>query len=276
MSVTTEATSNECYVLATGEAGAARLALLESVYGPDAAEIMTRIGIPRAGRVADVGCGTGTTARWFARMVGPEGEVYAVDASVDQLEVARRSNEIDGHRNIRLVNASAYSTGLPRCHFDVVHCRALLDHLRRPLDALREMAALARPGGVVICFDFDFSGLFSFPATDCYARVRDLILAFDRLRGIDNSLALKLPRLFQQVGLIDADMAIIHPIYLRGERKRFIEYSLLEASPHFVKSGLISDVELKRLSADLAAVAANETISVAQSRMPVTWARKPL
>jgi SAM-dependent methyltransferase len=276
MSMTLETPSVECYALATGEAGVARLALFNSVYGPDAAEIMTRIGIPRGGRIADIGCGTGTTARWFARMVGAEGEVFAVDASVDQLEVARRGNEVDGHRNIRLVNASAYSTGLSRCHFDVVHCRALLDHLRHPLGALREMAALARPGGVVICFDFDFSGLFSFPATDCYGRVRDLILAFDRLRGIDNSLALELPRMLQQVGLIDPDVAIIHPIYLRGERKRFIEYSFLEASPHFVKSGLISDVELKQLSADLAAVAANETISVAQSRMPVTWARKPL
>lgn len=266
----------ECYILATGEAGAARLALLDSVFGPDAVEIMTRIGIPRAGRIADIGCGTGTTARWFARTVGPDGEVFAVDASADQLEVARRSTEIDGHRNIRLVNASAYSTGLPRGHFDVVHCRALLDHLRQPLDALREMASLARPGGAVICFDFDFSGLFSYPATDCYTRLKDLILAFDRLRGIDNSLAFSLPRLLQQVGLVEPEMAIIHPVYLRGEHKRFIEYSFLEASPHFVKSGLISDIGLEQLSAELAAVAANETISVAQCRMPVTWARRPL
>jgi SAM-dependent methyltransferase len=212
----------------------------------------------------------------IAGMVGPQGEVSAVDASTDQLEVARQSNEVDGHWNIHLVNASAYSTGLPRGHFDVVHSRALLDHLHRPLDALREMADITRPGGIVICFDFDFSGLFSFPATDSYTRLRDLILAFDRLRGIDNSLAFNLPRLLQQVGLIDPEMAIIHPVYLRGEHKRFIEYSFLEASPHFVKSGLISDVGLEQLSAELAAVAANETVSVAQGRMPVTWARKPL
>jgi SAM-dependent methyltransferase len=271
-----EAPTMESYILATGEAGAARLTLLNSVYGPEAVQILTRIGIPQAGHIADIGCGTGTTARWFARMVGPDGEVFAVDDSADQLEVARRSNDIDGHRNIRLVNASAYSTGLPRGHFDVVHCRALLDHLHRPLEALREMASLTRPGGVVVCFDFDFSGLFSFPATDCYTRLRDLILAFDRLRGIDNSLAFNLPCMLQQAGLIDPEMAIIHPVYLRGEHKRFIEYSFLEAGSHFVKSGLISDVGLEQLSAELAAVAANETISVAQSRMPVTWARKPV
>jgi SAM-dependent methyltransferase len=274
MSMTLEAPVTERYVLATGGAGAARLALLESVYGPEAAEIMTRIGIPPGGRVADIGCGTGSTARWFARKVGPEGEVIAVDASAEQLEVAQGGNEGGSHGNIRFVNANAYSTGLPRGHFDIVHCRALLCHLARPLDALREMAALARPGGLVICFDFDFSGLFSFPTTNCYERVRDLILTLDRVRGIDNLLGLKLPRLLQQVGLIDPDVAIIHPIYLRGEGKRLFEYSFFEASGHYVQSGLTSDSELKQLSAELAAVAADETISVAQSRMPVAWARK--
>jgi ubiquinone/menaquinone biosynthesis C-methylase UbiE len=64
---------------------------------------------------------------------------------------------------------------LPRNYFDVVHCRMLLCHLTSPLDALREMAAIARPGGLIICFDVDLTGLFSIPATDCYARVQELI-----------------------------------------------------------------------------------------------------
>ena len=272
--MTMEAPVNERYVLATGTAGAARLALLDSVYGPGATAIMSQIGIPRGARIADIGCGTGIMARWFAREVGPDGEITAVDASEDQLEVARKNTGMAGSRNIRFVNASAYDTGLPRDRFDMVHCRALLCHLARPLDALREMAAITRPGGVVICCDFDFTGLFSFPATACYARVRELMVTFDRLRGIDTALGLNLPRLFRQVGLVNPDIAFIHPIYLRGECKRLFEYSFFEASPHFVKSGLTDETELKQLATDLAEVAADETISIAQGRMPVTWARK--
>jgi hypothetical protein len=47
----------------------------------------------------------------------------------------------------------------------------------------------------------------------------------------------------------------------------------LEASPHFVSAGLTTDADVKQLSATLAA---DETISVAQARMPAALAHGPL
>jgi SAM-dependent methyltransferase len=275
ISATLKAIVSDGYVLATGASGAARLALLDEVYGPDAHRIMTRIGIPRGARIADIGCGTGNTTRWFARAVGPSGEVTAVDVSADQLAIAQCNAEADHHANIQFVNASTYDTGLPRNHFDVAHCRLLLCHLTRPLDALREMAAIVRPGGIVICFDLDITGLVSFPPTDCYTRVQALIAASSRQRGTDSTLGVKLPRLFLEAALVEPEVAFIHPVYLRGELKRLWERSFLEASPHYIRSGLTDEGEVERLSVELANVAADETISVAQGCMPVTWARKP-
>src|SRR5258708_13297925 len=117
--------------------------------------MMAAIGIPRGGRVADIGCGTGNTARWFANKVGPEGQTIAVDISADQLAVAQSSAEASGLGNIHFVRASAYGTGLPRDHFDVVHCRLLLCHLVRPLDPLPHMAAIPRPGALLLFFSLD-------------------------------------------------------------------------------------------------------------------------
>src|SRR5262245_34421720 len=101
--MTVQAVADDQYVLATGPAGAARLALLDQVYGPDAERIMTAVGIPHGGRVADIGCGTGNTTRWFADKVGPEGQVVAVDISANQLAVAQRSAEAQGLGNIHFV-----------------------------------------------------------------------------------------------------------------------------------------------------------------------------
>jgi SAM-dependent methyltransferase len=269
------AKSGDVYYLATGSAGEKRLALLEQVYGPDAARIMLSIGIPRGGRIADLGCGTGNTLRWFAEQVGEAGEVTGLDFSAEQLAIAQARAEAAGHRNIRVVEGSIYETGLPRGAFDVVHCRFVLCHLSRPMDALREMAALCKPGGLVIAFDVDLEGLFSVPETRAYARTRELFFARNSLRGADPRLGLKLPRMFLEAGLHTPETAIVHPIYLRGERKRLWEYSLLEAGAYTVEKGICTQAELDALAADLAAIAADETIAVAQGSMPVTWARKP-
>ena len=69
------------YVLQTGEAGGERLALVEKVYGDHTRRILGRLGVHEGAKVADLGCGTGSTTKWFSSLVGPAGEVVAVDES---------------------------------------------------------------------------------------------------------------------------------------------------------------------------------------------------
>ncbi len=115
------------YPLATGELAAARLALIECVCGAWGREAMRSLGVLPGMRVADIGCGTGETTRWLASQVGQRGQVAAVDFSADQLRVAGKRLDLDGHRNVRFIEASAYATGLPKAAFDMVHCRFLND-----------------------------------------------------------------------------------------------------------------------------------------------------
>ncbi|MGH6894279.1 MAG: class I SAM-dependent methyltransferase [Dongiaceae bacterium] len=262
------------YVLATGAAGAAQLALLDEVYGPDAARIMRALGLPHGGHVVDLGCGTGNTARWLACEVGAEGEVTGVDVSADQLAVATEKTATEGIRNLRFIEANVYDTGLPRDTFDLVHCRFVLCHLVRPMDAVREMAALAKPGGLVIASDIDVSGLASVPSIPAYERMREMFRMRGQRRGTDPTIGPKLPRMFLEAGLVSPEIAIIHPIYLRGERKRLWEYTLFESSQFMIEYGVCDQAELDRLAIELAAVAADETIAVAQAPMSIAWARK--
>jgi ubiquinone/menaquinone biosynthesis C-methylase UbiE len=261
------------YVLKTGEAGARRLEMLDRVYGPDTQRLLSQIGIPRGGSAADIGCGTGTTSVWLAKAVGPNGEVVALDISVDQTKIAAQRASARGAGNIRFGEASAYETGLPRSSFDIVHCRFLLCHLTRPMDALREMASLLKPGGALVCFDADLSSLFSVPHSKCYARVSEIFIATGHARSVDYALGLKLPRLFQSCGFAEPEVAFIQPAYLRGEEKRLWEYSFLEAAPAMIAAGTTSQDEVTTLTAELAQIARDESIFVAQARMPAVWAR---
>jgi ubiquinone/menaquinone biosynthesis C-methylase UbiE len=130
------------YILKTGQAGAARLELLDKVYGPDCHRILSQLGVSAGMRVVDLGCGTGSTTAWFANIVQLGGEVCAVDFSAEQLAIAKQRTKANELRNLRFIQASAEATGLPRSTYDIVHCRMLLCHVTDPLAVVREMSGV--------------------------------------------------------------------------------------------------------------------------------------
>jgi SAM-dependent methyltransferase len=265
---------SEVYVLVTGEAGAARLRLLHEVYGTSTEALLAEVGLLPGMRAVDLGCGTGAASRWMAGRVGAGGAVLGVDISEAQLEVARREAQRLGYSQLQFVHADAYATGLPRAAFDVVYCRFLLCHLAQPEQALREMIALLKPGGALVCDDVDVSSIFADPPSSVVDRMRDLMLAVGRSRGVDYTLGIRLHRLFRAQGLKDPRVRFDQPVYAKGEGKRFWEYTVLEAGPAIVQAGLATAGEMERLAQGLAVVAGDETIMVAQARKVQVWARK--
>ena len=54
---------------------------------------------------------------------------------------------------LAFVQGDATRIPLPDNAFDVVTCQTLLMHLARPLEALREMLRILRPGGLLVCVE---------------------------------------------------------------------------------------------------------------------------
>ena len=262
------------YALATGDAAARRLSLVNRVYGPECERILATIEIPIGGRVVDFGCGTGASLPWFARKVGLQGEVIGLDASAEQLAVARQNCAAANLANVHFRQASAYESGLDKGSFDVAHSRLVLCHLQRPQDAVREMASVVRPGGMVICLDLDLDGLYSIPRKNCYETLRAILLERRRSDGLDNDLAQHLPAMMRDAGLRDVEMAMIHPVFFKGEEKRLWEYTFNESRARTLEKKLISAEGLEQLMVDVAALGMDDSIGIAQGSMPVCWARK--
>ena len=59
-----------------------------------------------------------------------------------------------------------------------------------------------------------------------------------------------------------------------GEPKRFQEYTFLEAAPAMLRAGLTNESELRELVAEMARMANDDNMMVAQAKKVQVWARR--
>ncbi|WP_127476024.1 methyltransferase domain-containing protein [Microbacterium sulfonylureivorans] len=109
--------------------------------------------------VLDVGSGPGTITADLATLVAP-GRVVGADASADVVDQAAADHRAP---NLSFAVADAYALEYADGEFDVVHAHQLLQHLARPVDALREFGRVAGPDGIVAARDVDYEGTIWFP-----------------------------------------------------------------------------------------------------------------
>jgi 2-polyprenyl-3-methyl-5-hydroxy-6-metoxy-1,4-benzoquinol methylase len=114
--------------------------------------------IPRL-KVLDVGAGSGTITASLAKFIPPGGTITATDISNAILDRAREfavSQGLDSDK-ITFQKASVYELPFQDAEFNVVHTHQVLSHLDSPVDAIREMVRVCKPGGVVSLRETDMA-----------------------------------------------------------------------------------------------------------------------
>lgn len=111
----------------------------------------------------DVGCGPGTITADLAERVAP-GRVTALEATAEALELTRREAAERGQTNIDFVVSDVHALDIADDTFDVVHAHQVLQHVVDPVQALREMRRVCKPGGIVAARDGDYAAFTWFPA----------------------------------------------------------------------------------------------------------------
>jgi SAM-dependent methyltransferase len=110
----------------------------------------------------DVGSGPGTITADLAERVAP-GRLTAVEMTADALDLTRAEIERRGCSNVDFVVADIHALEFPDDSFDVVHAHQVLQHVADPVQALRELIRVCRPGGVVGVRDGDYSAFTWYP-----------------------------------------------------------------------------------------------------------------
>lgn len=117
-------------------------------------------------RVLDVGCGPGTITADLAAVVGRSGRVVGVDNAPEVVEQARSNHRALGLSHLEFAVGDVMDLGYDDASFDVVHAHQVLQHLKDPVGALRELGRVTRPGGTVAVRDADYAAMTWHPASD--------------------------------------------------------------------------------------------------------------
>jgi len=153
-------------------------------------------------RLLDVGCGPGSITRGLAERLAP-GQVIGLDLSREILAAARQDAAARGLANLQYEEGSVYQLPFPDASFDVVFAHQVLQHLREPGAALRELLRVVRSGGLVAVRDVDWGTASYWPADPWIDRFVEVHLKTFYRNGGEPRIGRQLRALFNAADVTD-------------------------------------------------------------------------
>ena len=249
-----------------------RLRSLESTFHDNTTRVLSDRGIDAGARCLEVGGGAGAIAWWLADRVGSTGRVVVTD--LDPRFLAEH-----GRDNVDVWQHDITIDPLDPASFDLVHARAVLEHIPERRNALMRIIEATRPGGWVVIEDVFFGGpcngvlaALAAPAelAEAYPRMCEAIAKVFAAIGADANFAPRLPALLVEVGLGEVGGQIFAPVLRGGGASDWVRLTLEHLRGPLVANGLASEAEI----AD--AFSLFETgISYLPPVMVSAWGRRP-
>jgi SAM-dependent methyltransferase len=190
------------YTLALSEAEIGRYQMIAQLAVAREASQLAAAGVVAGATVADIGCGPAAMSIEVARLVGPSGQVIAVERDRQALAAAAILIQRSGAGNVRLHEGEATATGVAPGSVDVAMLRLVLAHNGGREQAIVDhLATLIRPGGSVYLVDGDQSGARILDIDPDLDDLMTRYVEFHRRRGNDPAIGLRLAQLLAAAGL---------------------------------------------------------------------------
>jgi ubiquinone/menaquinone biosynthesis C-methylase UbiE len=163
-------------------------------------------------RVLDCGCGPGTITIGLAQAVAP-GQVVGIDIEPGQIEVAQALAAEQQVHNVSFQVASVYQVPFPDNSFDAAFGHSILEHVGHPLEALREVHRVLKPGGLIGLREVDQGGNLLEPTSPILEKSLELQEKVWQLNGGNPHIGRRLRALLTKAGFINTRASASYDSY---------------------------------------------------------------
>jgi SAM-dependent methyltransferase len=221
-----------------------RLRMIEKVFDPASRKRLLAAGLQTGWRCLEVGPGAGSIMTWMGDVVGPTGQVLAVDLDPKFLGGAKQPN-------VTLLQADIRIAQLPQRSFDMVHARYVLIHLPDYGVALTKMFDSLKPGGWLVLEEPDFSASRGITGNGqelvSFRKVNQAIEQMYAALKMDYALGLKLPALLQRRGLQHLTVENDAPLCAGGSGMATVmKMSAEQLREKYLDTGVVGQSDLER------------------------------
>jgi SAM-dependent methyltransferase len=249
-----------------------RLEALQSLFDPATRRLLAALGLRDGWRCLEVGGGAGGIARWLADRVGGRGRVLATDVDTRFLDGS-------GRANLEVLTHDIGTDPLDVAAFDLVHARAVLEHIPARDDVLARLVSALAPGGWLLVEDVDFGAptaaalaSYVWPADAARAAQRVYLAAAALFAaiGADASYGRRLAPALSAAGLVNVG-AEMHAPVIAGGTDSWTRGSVEQLADRMVATGLATAADVDQF---LAATAQPSTYYT-PPLMVSAWGQRP-
>jgi SAM-dependent methyltransferase len=247
---------------------ATRFAALSAIFDTGTRRHLLDRGLAPGWHCLEVGGGGGSIANWLSERVGDAGRILVTDVDTRFLDTLKSPNlEVRRHDITR--------DPLPQAAFDLVHTRMVLIHLPERNAVLQRLVAALKPGGWLVCEEFD---AVSSPPNQAVSPGEVVLKTHDAMgrlndeRGVDRRYGRRLFGLFRALGLAglgaEAHLSMVQP---ESQFATLLRASYERRRGAMIDAGYITDEEFDR---DLARMEAADFM-MPSPILWTAWGRRP-
>lgn len=243
---------NSTYILATGNQGVSNLDLQNEIFKKKSFKQLKKAELGPNMVVWDVGCGSGVVTEHLARVVGPEGLVYALDVSQDQLKITKSRIESAGFKNVQFIEGDVNALSVKKYKkADIVYSRFLLMHVHDCQKAIKTMADLLKKGGRLSLQESTMESIKEENPYSALSKYYDMIIDYGKCKEFDYNVGRKLKQLCEKSGFFSKIIFYKRNFKTTDDIKNLMSVRLDELEDKFLATNLTNKEDYERLKIDI-------------------------